>query len=216
MMAVGGCVMPADDLGPTVRVDVLGSLRLVIDGKPVEVRGPKRRAVLAILAMAGGRAVTADHLVDALWPSAPPESGRAALHTHVSRLRGHLGSGAARLVTLDGGYRLALDPGGLDVERARAVGAGPLGLGRPGSGRRVATRGAGALARPGLRGPFRNRRSGDHGGRCRATTPGGDRPADPDRLDAGQVEDVVRLAAEALAGDRCANQRSSCWWRRWR
>ena len=56
--------------------------------------GPKRRAVLAPLALAGGRVVTADQLVDALWPSAPPESGRATLHSHVSRLRGHLGWGA--------------------------------------------------------------------------------------------------------------------------
>jgi hypothetical protein len=66
------------------------------------VRGPKRRAVLALLAMADGRAVTADHLVDALWPSEPPESGRAALYSHLSRLRGHLGSAAARLVSLNG------------------------------------------------------------------------------------------------------------------
>ena len=96
----------------TVRVDVLGPLRLVVDGAPVEVRGPKRRAVLALLALAEGRAVTADHLVDALWPSAPPESGRAALHSHVSRLRGQLGPGPARLVTLDGGYRLVLGADG--------------------------------------------------------------------------------------------------------
>ena len=59
--------------------------------------------------------------MDALWPSAPPESGRAALHSHVSRLRGHLGPGAARLVTVDGGYRLVLGADGLDVARARAL-----------------------------------------------------------------------------------------------
>ena len=68
-----------------------------------------------------GRAVTADHLVDALWPSAAPESGRAALHSHVSRLRGHLGPGAERLITLDGGYRLALDR----RRAGRGAGAGP-------------------------------------------------------------------------------------------
>lgn len=70
--------------------------------------GPKRRAVLALLTVAEARAVTVDHLVDALWPSDPPESGRAALHSHVSRLPGHLGSAGARLETLDGGYRLVL------------------------------------------------------------------------------------------------------------
>ncbi|MDQ4103976.1 MAG: winged helix-turn-helix domain-containing protein, partial [Actinomycetota bacterium] len=70
---------------PSVRVDLLGPLRLVVDGVAVDVRGPKRRAVLALLALAEGRAVTVDHLVDALWPSEVPESGRQALHSHVSR-----------------------------------------------------------------------------------------------------------------------------------
>ena len=113
--------MPGDPVGSTVRVDVLGPLRLTIDDKPIDVPGPKRRAVLAMLALASGRVVTADHLVDALWPTSPPESGRAALHSHVSRLRGHLGSSAGRLVSVDGGYRLALDPGGLDVDRAEGL-----------------------------------------------------------------------------------------------
>ncbi|MHA6779801.1 AfsR/SARP family transcriptional regulator [Pseudonocardia saturnea] len=104
-----------------LRVEVLGPLRLVVHGAPVDVRGPKRRAVLALLALAEGRAVSVDHLVDALWPSDVPESGRQALHSHVSRLRGHLGPAAARLETLDGGYRLALDDADLDVARARAL-----------------------------------------------------------------------------------------------
>jgi DNA-binding SARP family transcriptional activator len=104
-----------------VRVDLLGPLRLVVDGVAVDVRGPKRRAVLALLALAEGRAVTVDHLVDALWPSEVPESGRQALHSHVSRLRGHLGPAAARLETLDSGYRLVLGSDGLDVVRAREL-----------------------------------------------------------------------------------------------
>ena len=113
--------MRGDDLASTVRVDVLGPLRLVVDGVSIDVRGSKRRALLALLAMAGGRAVTADQLVDALWPSAAPDSGRAALHSQVSRLRGHLGPGAERLITLDGGYRLVLAADGLDVARAHAL-----------------------------------------------------------------------------------------------
>ena len=80
---------------PVTRVEVLGPLRLVVDGAPVEVRGPKRRAVLALLALADGRTVTVDHLVDALWPAEIPESGRQALHSHVSRLRSHLGPASA-------------------------------------------------------------------------------------------------------------------------
>ena len=102
--------------GTTVSVDVLGPLRLRIGDADAEVRGPKRRAVLALLAVADGRAVTDGALLDALWPDEIPDSGRAALHSHVSRLRGHLGPAGDALERLDGAYRLRL--GGLDLSRA--------------------------------------------------------------------------------------------------
>src|SRR5262245_3288519 len=95
--------MPA---GASAHVDVLGPLRLRVDDVDADVRGPKRRAVLALLAVADGRAVTDDALLDALWPEEIPESGRAALHSHVSRLRGHLGAAGDRLERLEGAYRL--------------------------------------------------------------------------------------------------------------
>ncbi|MEV4163431.1 BTAD domain-containing putative transcriptional regulator [Nonomuraea dietziae] len=113
--------MAVRSLPPPVRVEVLGPLRLLVDGAPVEVSGPKRRAVLALLALAEGRVVTVDRLVDALWPSEVPESGRQALHNHVSRLRGHLGPAAARLETRHDGYLLALERDELDVAQARAL-----------------------------------------------------------------------------------------------
>jgi DNA-binding SARP family transcriptional activator len=106
---------------PRVRVELLGPLRLVVDGGTVDVRGPKRRAVLVMLALAEGRTVTVESLVDALWPSEVPESGRQALHSHVSRLRGHLGPAAVRLERWPDGYRLLLDADDLDVSRARML-----------------------------------------------------------------------------------------------
>ena len=111
----------AVDQGPPVRVEVLGPLRLLVDGVAVDVRGPKRRAVLALLALAEGRTATVDHLVDALWPGEVPESGRQALHSHVFRLRGHLGPAATRLETLPDGYRLALEAHDLDLAQAREL-----------------------------------------------------------------------------------------------
>src|SRR3954465_10978590 len=98
-----------------------GPQRLGVAETVVEVRGPKRRAVLALLALARGRAVTVDHLLDALWLDDPPDSGRAALQSHISRLRAHLGPGASRLETLAGGYRLVLGDDELDAARARAL-----------------------------------------------------------------------------------------------
>jgi len=106
---------------PPVRVQVLGPLRLTVSGAPVEVPGPKRRAVLALLALAEGRTVPVDTLLDALWPAGVPESGRAALHSHVSRLRTLLGPGAAQLTTPPDGYRLSLDADDLDLTRARTL-----------------------------------------------------------------------------------------------
>ncbi|SDN12407.1 Predicted ATPase [Streptomyces wuyuanensis] len=106
---------------PAVRVEVLGPLRLLVDGTGVDVPGPKRRAVLALLALSEGRIVTVDRLVDALWPSQVPDSGRQALHNHVSRLRGHLGAASDRLETRHDGYRLVLGDGELDLAQARAL-----------------------------------------------------------------------------------------------
>jgi predicted ATPase/DNA-binding SARP family transcriptional activator len=113
--------MAVGQVGPRVRVELLGPLRLVVDGAAVDVRGPKRRAVLALLALAEGRTVSVDSLVDALWPAEVPDSGRQALHSHVSRLRGHLGPAAVRLETWPDGYRLLLEDDDLDVPQARRL-----------------------------------------------------------------------------------------------
>ena len=102
-------------------MEVLGPLRLVVDGAVVDVRGFKRRAVLARLALADGRTVTVDQLVDTLWPEEAPESGRQALHSLISRLRNQLGPAGDQLVTTPAGYRLDLGGDGLDVARARAL-----------------------------------------------------------------------------------------------
>ena len=95
-----------------VQVDLLGPLRLTVGGEVVEVPGPKRRALLALLVVAEGRAVPTSDLYDALWPGELPDSARATLQSHVSRLRRHLGAAAPRLEGLNGAYRLRLDEGG--------------------------------------------------------------------------------------------------------
>ena len=108
---------------PAVRVDVLGPLRLTVGDEVVEVPGPKRRALLAVLVMAEGRAVPVEDLLDALWPADLPDAARASLHSHVSRLRSHLGQAAGCLEGLSGAYRLRLDHSGsgTDVARVRSL-----------------------------------------------------------------------------------------------
>jgi predicted ATPase/DNA-binding SARP family transcriptional activator len=107
--------------GPVLGVDVLGPLRLEVGGAEVDVPGSKRRAVLALLTMASPHTVSADRLVDGVWPDEPPASARGALQSHVSRIRGHLREAAARLGADGGGYRLHLEPYEVDANRAEAL-----------------------------------------------------------------------------------------------
>lgn len=111
--------MPTVRTPPTIRANLLGPLQLLVDGETVEVPGRKRRTLLVVLAMAEGTTVPLDDLLDVLWPSGVPETGRQALQNHISRLRSQLGPAAARLETLPGGYRLALGHDELDVTEAR-------------------------------------------------------------------------------------------------
>ncbi len=105
-----------------LRVELLGPLRVLLDGAPVELRGPVRRAVLVLLALAHGRPVPVGELAEALWPDDDgPGDVRQALQTHVFRLRGQLGPAADRLRTGPGGYALDLGPDGFDLAEARAL-----------------------------------------------------------------------------------------------
>ena len=186
-----------------VRVDVLGPLRLVVDGGAVDVRGPKRRAVLALLAMAEGRAVTVDQLVDALWPVEPPDSARASpAQPRLPAARApRPGRRAAQ--TLDGGYRLALGADGLDVRAGRALRDGARDLAR------TDPAAAAALLRE-ARGLWRGPALADFAEVAPlATAATGleqlhrevDRPAGRCAIDAGQVDGASASAADALAAD---------------
>ncbi|NMO02330.1 ATP-binding protein [Gordonia sp. TBRC 11910] len=93
--------MPAD---PAVaQQTVIGLLGPVsVDG--VEVAGVRAKRLLTSLALAGGRARTADRLIDDVWGDSPPKSPHAALHTQISRLRQVLGE--ATILGVGSGYRL--------------------------------------------------------------------------------------------------------------
>jgi len=56
-------------------------------GRPVDVGGPRARALLARLALQPGRVVGLDTLVDAVWDADPPAAPGNALQALVSRLR---------------------------------------------------------------------------------------------------------------------------------
>lgn len=78
--------------------------------------GRLQRALLGVLAAAGGRTVPADLLIEELWGSAADREGHGRLQVQVSRLRRGL-EDPELLVHDNGGYRLAVDASEIDAHR---------------------------------------------------------------------------------------------------
>ncbi|WP_062992694.1 BTAD domain-containing putative transcriptional regulator [Nocardia anaemiae] len=111
----------AGDVPPVVTVDVLGALRVTVDGRPAALRGPMQGAVLARLVMAAGAVVSADRLIEDLWQGEPPPKAAGALQAHISYLRRALEPrrrprAPARVVISQApGYALRADPTAVDA-----------------------------------------------------------------------------------------------------
>jgi DNA-binding SARP family transcriptional activator len=96
-----------------VRVLLLGPVEVrAADDEPITLTGTNVRALLARLAVAADRVVPTDVLMAAVWAGQPPARGANALQALVSRLRRVLG--AETVVGHPAGYRLAIDPAGVD------------------------------------------------------------------------------------------------------
>ena len=54
---------------------ILGPVQAVRDGRELALGGPRRRAVLALLLVAGGRVVPAERLAEELWGASPAAGG---------------------------------------------------------------------------------------------------------------------------------------------
>ncbi|MGA4685047.1 BTAD domain-containing putative transcriptional regulator [Micromonospora sp. AB353] len=91
-------------------------------GAPVDLKGPRHRAVLARLVAARGRTVPVGQIVDDLWDD-PPAGAVGAVRTFVAALRRRLEPHRpprepARLLVTDGpGYALRAAPGTVDAWR---------------------------------------------------------------------------------------------------
>jgi predicted ATPase/DNA-binding SARP family transcriptional activator len=100
-----------------VEIGVLGPLVLVQGTTAVGLRSDRQRILLAILVTRLGGVVTADELLDALWPQTLPSNPLAALQSQVFRLRRDLGAAAPSIETAGSGYRLSIDPQRVDAVR---------------------------------------------------------------------------------------------------
>jgi DNA-binding SARP family transcriptional activator len=102
-----------------VEFRILGPLEVVRDGEPLDVGGPKQRALLALLLLDANRVVSADRIVEALWDGDPIETAAKAVQVYVSQLRRVLGR--ERLETRPPGYLVNVSADELDLHRFEAL-----------------------------------------------------------------------------------------------
>ena len=104
-----------------MRVSVLGATEVWRDDQRVSLGTRKRRALVAALALSGGRPVSVDALVDLLWAGSPPDGVSGTLQVYVSGLRRALEpdraprAPATVLVTVAPGYALHVPDLALDA-----------------------------------------------------------------------------------------------------
>lgn len=109
-----------------VRFEILGPLRAHRGPRELDLGPGKQRAVLATLLVAGNRPVPPGRIIEAVWRTDPPANGANVVQKYVAGLRRALEPDRAprtsgQLLTLtDGGYLLAVAPGGSDAEEFTA------------------------------------------------------------------------------------------------
>ena len=98
---------------------LLGPVEASVDDHPVAIGAGKPRALLAMLALNEGNAVSSERLIDGLWGEAPPATAPKMVQIYVSQLRkAFKGSGnGAEIVTRGHGYELRLGAGEVDARR---------------------------------------------------------------------------------------------------
>ena len=98
---------------------LLGPVEASVDDHPVAIGAGKPRALLAMLALNEGTAVSSERLIDGLWGEAPPATAPKMVQIYVSQLRkAFKGNGnGAEIVTRGHGYELRLGEGEVDARR---------------------------------------------------------------------------------------------------
>ncbi|MHA6802119.1 AfsR/SARP family transcriptional regulator [Salinifilum ghardaiensis] len=121
---------PLDTSNPSARSGfafrLLGPVEVLVDGAAQTVGSANQRLVLAALLLEPNQVVPVERLISMLWGEEPPATARTIVQGCVSRLRRLFSTPAAdadppRLATRAPGYALHVDPGRIDLHRARAL-----------------------------------------------------------------------------------------------
>lgn len=94
-------------------VRLLGPIDVVVDQEPRPVSGLRRKALLAALALHCGETVSTQRLTEIVWAADAPATAANTLQSHISYLRGVLGSRTA-ILTRNPGYVLSPRGDGTD------------------------------------------------------------------------------------------------------
>ncbi|MFF2040659.1 BTAD domain-containing putative transcriptional regulator [Kitasatospora sp. NPDC058170] len=107
--------------GPKVQISVLGPLRAWQDGRALDLGHLRQQAVLAALALHGGRTVSQQELLDGVWGMEPPVTNVVPVHIYRLRKTLRIGDSPDSVIEHDRcGYRLV--PGAAEVDLARMEG----------------------------------------------------------------------------------------------
>jgi DNA-binding SARP family transcriptional activator/tetratricopeptide (TPR) repeat protein len=116
----------SDGDGATLRVQLLGPVRAWWGDDELDLGGPRRRTVLAMLAAHPRRAVSRSELIDGVWGQEAPASAVNSVHVHVAGLRRVLEPRRAHrapgqiLAASGPGYWLRMESSKLDTEVLRS------------------------------------------------------------------------------------------------
>lgn len=130
----------ADTPSTGIRLGILGPLRITAGGRELDPGPRKQQIVLAALACHANTPVSVDALVEALWPSQPPQTPRKNIQVYVSTLRSLFGRDGPAISHHMAGYVLHVSDDELDllsVEHRARLGRDLRGGGRPAAARRV-------------------------------------------------------------------------------
>ncbi len=106
-----------------MQFNLMGTFEVLEDGRALTPTAAKPRQVLAILAVNASAMVSAEQLIDELWPEGPPSSAKTTVQTYVYQLRKLLSCSFASsrgkevLVTRPGGYVLVVPRHDVDIFR---------------------------------------------------------------------------------------------------
>lgn len=109
--------LASEDCSLTVRL--LGPLEVLLDGRAAQLGGQRPRALISLLALSAGTAVSTGRLVDAIWDGDSPPSAANTIQVYVSRLRRALAGpdGLSPLQSSAAGYTLEIPEDAIDVNR---------------------------------------------------------------------------------------------------